>query len=82
MELYSHMHFQPIQLENESSEINARSVQIGSRVGSGVVTELEATPLGIVVRRSPENVRDLLLSPNGVSYIAKKQAQQPAALKR
>jgi hypothetical protein len=74
----------PVQLFNEGGDAVASFV-IGARCGIGLVSALEATPVGVVVSRRSETegveLEDLLLTGPGSGQLLEKRRQEPAQLK-
>lgn len=73
----NHWHSEsPVHVENEGVPATRDFT-----MGIGLVVDIEATPLGIVVRRA-DPLADLLLGFSGWGTIGTKSSQQPAGLRK
>lgn len=68
----------PVMLEGEGS-MSSRSFQVGAMVGASKVTSVEATSVGVIVRREGA-FRDLLITGTGAGEILEKVKPEPAQL--
>lgn len=80
MKLIHYSHPTPFMFEGEEGGYQS-SFSIGGKAGSYLITDIEATPMGIVVRR-PDGPWDVLLAyGGGGGRIYRQQAKEPAQLK-
>jgi len=87
MKLKSYTAIHPVQLFGEDGSA-VLSFVVGGTVGTGVVYEVEATAVGVVVRREwPKELNkeggpaDLILVGQGSGILLEKQRREPAQLK-
>lgn len=77
MKLFKFTVASPVLLEGESG-LMPSTFQLGAQAGGAVVVDIEATPMGVIVRREGDGFRDLVLTGTGVGLTLHKM---PAAQK-
>lgn len=78
MQLFKFESNMPVMLDGEGS-MSSRNFQVGAQVGAAKVISVEATAIGVIVRREGP-FKDLLITGDGVGMILEKVKPEPQQL--